>query len=479
MARLNNRPFSFRRANKAAFVAGSLFLAAAFHFAYDRYLSDLWGYFGFLPITAGTFELVLTYLLAVSPAAWMPADFRRPTLVLYWSIYGITYIPSTMVLTFAVPEGEPPRYALQLALFAGLQIIGAAYWLPRFRIRREQLSVRSFVVLMGLFGAGLVAVLLYRYGVSLSFAPLDDPYTARFAADVTGGTLLGYAVAWIPSVVVGLLMALGYVRRNMMLVLAGIGLSAYLYMAVASRGYLTPIVIAAAIFVVTLGNPNRLGPAMLWGFAAAIGLMTVTYAGALGEGLQPNGGFGALVIAQFMILFRTFGNAGLLTLQYDDFVASNGTTYWSHVRGVNAFVEYPFQEPLSREVGMSAYGSFDNNAVAHFLAYDGIAAAGIPGVIAISVVCMLVFWAMDSVSARLDKLFVAIFLCYHITTLNNTGLFTTLVGHGLIIQMLALYLMPRRLVPDLESQEEPARGVALRGPPDGVDGAEHEPQQQT
>ena len=474
MARQGSKQFSLLRTNRAAFVAGSLFLTAAFHFSYAKYLSDTWSYFGFLPITTGALNLFLAYVLAVAPAAWMPADFKRPTLVLYWSIYAITYIPSIMVLTFAVPEGEPPRYALQLALFVGLQIIGVAYRLPRFRIRRAQLSARSFVVGMGLFGAVLIAVLLYQYGVSLSFAPLADPYAARSAANVTGGTLVGYSVAWISTVVVGMLMALGYARRNLMLVLAGIGLSAYLYMAVASRGYLTPIVIAAAIFVVTLGNRNRLGPAMLWGFAAAIGIMTATYAGAFGVGPQQNSTFGPLVIAQFIVLFRTFGNSGLLTLQYEEFVASNGMTYWSHVRGISSFIEYPFQEPLSREVGISLFGSFDNNAVAHFFAYDGIAAAGIPGVIAISVLCMLVFWTLDSVSARLDKLFVGIFLCYHIANLNNTGLFTTLIGHGMVIQMVALYLLPRKLAPDLEGQEEPA----LSRLPDGVKGAKDEPEHQ-
>ncbi|MCH8977693.1 MAG: hypothetical protein IH945_00415 [Armatimonadetes bacterium] len=479
MARLNSRRFSFRWTNRSAFVAGSLFLTVAFHYSYVKYLSHLWSYFGFIPITASILSLVLTYVLAVAPATWMPADFKRPTLVLYWSIYAITYIPSIMVLTFAVPEGDPPRFALQLALFAGLQIIGAAYWLPRFRIRREQLNVPSFVVCMVLFGAGLFAMLLYQFGFDLSFAPLDDPYGVRTEANVIGGTLIGYTAAWIPSVVVGILLAMGYVRRNLMLVLAGIGLSAYLYMAVASRAYLTPIVITAAIFAVTIGNRKRLGPAMLLGFAATIVLMTATYTEGLGEGLQTTQGFGPLPIAQFMILFRTFGNAGLMTLQYDNFIASHGTTHWSHVRGVNLLIEYPFQEPLAREVGIDRFGAYDINAVGHFFAYDGIAAAGIPGVIAISVVCMLAFWALDSVSARLDKLFVGLFLCYQITNLNNTGLFTTLLGHGLILQMLVLYVMPRRLAPDAETPARPAGSSALGGPPDDVGDAENEPQQQS
>ena len=120
MARQDLKQYSLLRTNRAAFVAGSLFLTAAFHFSYAQYLSDIWFYFGFLPITASALNLVIAYVLAVAPAAWMPVDFKRPTLVLYWSIYAITYIPSILVLTFAVPEGEPPRLALQLALFVGL-----------------------------------------------------------------------------------------------------------------------------------------------------------------------------------------------------------------------------------------------------------------------------------------------------------------------------------------------------------------------
>jgi len=447
------KELSKRTTNRLWFVGCSLALTAAFHFCYAEYLADLWYYFGFNPITAEWHIIALTYLIAVAPSLWMPCEFKRPSLVLYWSVYAITYIPSILVLTFAVSDGESPRYALQAALFASMQIIGLCYWLPAIRIRKKHLTVPSFLTIVLLCSASLIGVLVLTYGVSFSLAPLSDPYGARSAASVAGGSLVGYASAWIPPIVIGLLMSLGYVRKNWMLVTAGIAVSIYLYMAVASRGHLTPIVIAAAVFLAALINRNKIGTFMMGGCALLIVLLTLSYSGWNDETLTNTQGLSSVMLAQFIVLFRTFGNTGLLTLKYDDFAATEGYTYWSHVRGIDAFVDYPFNEPLSREVGLHTYGSFDNNAVAHMFAYDGIAAAGIDGVLVVGVICMLVFWFIDSVSARLDKVFTAIFICYYISMLNNTGLFTTLIGHGLVIQILVLYYMPRKLAPEKDGNK--------------------------
>jgi hypothetical protein len=143
----------------------------------------------------------------------------------------------------------------------------------------------------------------------------------------------------------------------------------------------------------------------------------------------------------FLVFFRTFGLAGLLSAQYYYFFDHNPVTYYSHIKGLNLLIHYPFKYPLGTEIGYYYYFPLVDTT-AHFWATDGLAALHLPGILIASVVCAFVFWLIDSVGQELDIKFVALTMFYATYSLANLSLFTTLLSGGLGLLILFLYWMP-------------------------------------
>jgi hypothetical protein len=144
----------------------------------------------------------------------------------------------------------------------------------------------------------------------------------------------------------------------------------------------------------------------------------------------------------FFVFVRIFSVQGLLSAQYYDFFQHNPLTHYSSVNVVGWLFHYPYAHPVGLEVGYSVSGDPLYDAVAHFWAYDGIAAWGLPGILVISCACALVFWMLDSAAQRHDPRFAALVTCYAAYNLANISLFTSLLSGGLWAIALALYLMP-------------------------------------
>jgi len=153
-----------------------------------------------------------------------------------------------------------------------------------------------------------------------------------------------------------------------------------------------------------------------------------------------------LTVALFVVLQRTLSLGGLGTAQYYDFFQKNPLTYFSHIKGVNLFVHYPYSYPIGQEIGQAYWGGSDVDATAHFWAADGIGGLGLPGIILVSILCALVFWTLDSASRRHDPRFAALVTSFAALNLANISMFTTLLSGGLGLLIVWLYLMPPKAV---------------------------------
>jgi hypothetical protein len=131
-------------------------------------------------------------------------------------------------------------------------------------------------------------------------------------------------------------------------------------------------------------------------------------------------------------------------MSYDfyDFFSRHGYTYWSHVRFVSRFIPYTYDLQIPYLIGREYYGNDVLSANAHFMATDGIAAAGIPGLLLISAVAGLVLYVIDLLAKRHDRLFLLLLLAGPLIALLNVGLFTTLLTDGLGVLIVLLAIMP-------------------------------------
>lgn len=138
-------------------------------------------------------------------------------------------------------------------------------------------------------------------------------------------------------------------------------------------------------------------------------------------------------IASFLLL-RTVCVAGWLTQFYIHFFNENPYTYYSHINAVNFVTNsYPYNAPLGRVV---AYGS--QNANANFFLTDGVAAAGLAGIIFIGLLFLGILILINSISARYKRTDIFIIFMPTMAFFLNTSIFTTLLSNGLLFLIIII-----------------------------------------
>ena len=135
--------------------------------------------------------------------------------------------------------------------------------------------------------------------------------------------------------------------------------------------------------------------------------------------------------AGFIIILRTTAVAGWLTQYYLRFFSVNDNPYtlYSHINIINLLTDYyPYASSLGDTV---AYGS--QNANANFLLTDGVAAAGIFGLLLIGLVFYFLLHILNSISYRYRLSDLLVIFLPTLSYVMNTSLFTTLLSNGLLI----------------------------------------------
>ena len=140
--------------------------------------------------------------------------------------------------------------------------------------------------------------------------------------------------------------------------------------------------------------------------------------------------------AGFIVILRTTAVAGWLTQYYLRFFSVNDKPYtlYSHINIINLLTDYyPYADSLGKTV---AYGS--QNANANFLLTDGVAAAGIFGLLLIGLVFYVLLHILNSISYRYRLSDLLVIFLPTLSYILNTSLFTTLLSNGLLILILLL-----------------------------------------
>jgi len=134
-----------------------------------------------------------------------------------------------------------------------------------------------------------------------------------------------------------------------------------------------------------------------------------------------------------IILMRTFGIAGLLTYQYNEFFKTHDKTYFSHINIVNAITgNYTYKNSLGVEVAEYFVGDGTTNANANFIATDGIASFGLAGVIIVCIILGFYFAFTKSQISEKNQLLVGLLFIPFCFIVLNVGLFTSLLSGGFI-----------------------------------------------
>jgi len=130
---------------------------------------------------------------------------------------------------------------------------------------------------------------------------------------------------------------------------------------------------------------------------------------------------------------------------YIEFFTSNPQTYYSHVTDISLLIEYPYDLPVGRVVGAYQYGTPDINANSGIWATDGVASAGLFGVLLIGVALGAFLGFTNRITNTIRHDFVSVALVPLVLLMTNVSMFTTLASGGGIL----LVFIIRRLGRDL------------------------------
>ena len=420
-------------------LSGIVAYVALFGWIYEYYLYPTWDYYGFHYYPPPWPYLALGWLFSVMPGLWMPVELIRPSQLAYWVLYITVFIPSMFVPLYLGLDTPDEISLLMVTLFAGFAIIGGCYVLPLFRLGPARISRNLFWKWFGFATAALALWLLVVFRSHMQFLSFNDIYDLRYIQnDVSEGTFVNYAFMLLTGAFNPFLIAFGLFRKRKWVLAAGVLGQLLVYVVGGTKGSILSIIFIPGFYALLRSGPRSFGLKIIFGTLGIAAALCFSYrlAGYEPEPLQLHW------LVLFVVLMRTLSANAMLTGWYYNYFQTNPHTFFSHVRGVDWFVHYPYQKSVAMEIGSVYMGPNDPDPTAHFWATDGIGGLGLPGILVVSALCAAVFWALDSASQRHDPRLAALVTTYAAYNISNISLFTSLFSGGLAVLIVLLYLMP-------------------------------------
>lgn len=439
---------------RTCLLGGIAVYAALFCWLYIHWLAPTFSYMGMTYQPPPVLLLCLAWLLVLLPALCIPVRLSRASHVPIWLIYLLVYIPSLFCPLFMARQSRGEILALMGWLAAGMAVLLANDFIPRIRITQNLISPAFFWTLIVLVTVVLDVWIIAIFHSGMHLVGFSDVYELRSSTDeLSKGTGIGYAVMLLSSVINPMYIAYGLTSRRKALIVVGFLNQLLLYTAGGSKAVILSIFMLVGLYFIIGRSGQSFGLRMVAAVNSILVLLCFL--------VEKKDLSTVLKLAVSVLFMRTFANGGYMTGAYASFFHSHPLTYLSSVHGIDQVIHYPYARTVALELGWYEMGVPDLDLNAHFWATDGIAAFGPPGILLISFLCALVFWVLDSSSAKHSTVFVSLMLAFVTVNLTNVSLFTTLVSGGLGILILLLVFMPATeradslLGPD-ESQADPA-----------------------
>ena len=403
---------------------------------YIEWLEPWFAYFGFTYLEPNLTTRMLQWVLALVPLVWMPMGVRRPSVLIYWILYLVVYVPSIFVPAFLALRPTWEINLQQIVLFVSFWITGLGCKLKPLKIPVLKVSSKLFWLIFSITAILLTIWVVVAFNGRLKLVSVSDVYGQRSEAnELLEKGYLAYALVFLSGFINPVLLALGIFKKKPYLFFIGTMGQLLIYSAAANKSVMASIIFIPFMALLLFKNRGSFGLVLSSSLAILLGLLYF-----FGKANADTQGF-AFAITSLVIL-RTVAVPGLVMGEYAEFFATHPLTYMSHIHGVDKIIKYPYGTDIGHELGLYYTGNPEVNANANFWCTDGIAAFGVIGLLTASVACALFFWALDSSSSRVDVRFSAMIVSFTALTLANASLFTTLITGGAVLLMLFFKFMP-------------------------------------
>ena len=421
-------------AQRLAIAAVALVYIFVLHTVYQHTIAPQFSYLQYTYRSPDPVHYSVAIALVVALAVILPHRIGRPSQFICWILFVVAVAPSIIVPQYTqVLDSDD---AIEVAIWAALSFLPVAIFGSRRALRD---SLPRFTVSPSTFWGVVIvlSVFVYAYviadvGVSFSLPSLSDVYGVRSEYQATendSSVLLSYATPLIANVINPLIIGRGLLSRRWVWLAAGLLGQLFIYSFTGYRSaLLSPLALLAAYLLFRRGNRPAAVLVLASFTVLTVGMWAL-------DTLTASDDFTSLLVRRFLI------TPGLLTAGYVFVFADIPKAHLAHsfLRGV---LDYPYSREPPQLVGELFFGNAATNANANLLA-DGYANFGFTGMLLECLVLMVVLWFIDDACRGLPVGVAALAFVMPTLSLADSGLFTTLLTHGMGAATLACLLMPR------------------------------------
>lgn len=385
-----------------------------------------WDYLGFSLGPSPTLSLLFSVAVMLVPIPLMRRKIQQASTFLIWCIYFFIYIPAVLFPVRQWLSDDVPMLigSLCCSFLLILTLIRSPPAVIRIRVPVNTFWLGFWTIYLLLTGYCLTI-----FNGSFSLADLTNVYDQRaLAGKLSEGNFVGYATGMLSGCLNPFLMSVGLLHKRPAYLVLGVAGQIFVYATFAMKSTLLSVVIILLLYLLCIR-----GGRVRWRGVAIFSLTSILLPLTIGLFVNEDASVLYENIAA-IVYMRTYGMVGALTGTYYDFFLHNPQTYYSHINVVGAFVAYPYQASIGEVIGASM--GFEMNANANFFATDGIAAAGLIGLLLIGAIVGLSLRAMDALVPRENVAVLCGAVGPAVISLANSSFFTTLLTGGLILLIL-------------------------------------------
>lgn len=414
---------------------------AILHYAYVNHIAPFFTYLQFGYRSPDPFGYAVAIAFVVAIALLLPRQIRRPSHLIVWVLFLIAVLPSLVVSQYAPALSRPA--ALELALWVGgcfllVVLLGTRHPLRGF-VPIMPLRARTWWVLIAVLFVVLNGYVMLAIGVSWTLPSFNDVYGVRgeFRVEEAQFPALGYVVPVLDKIINPAMIVCGLFTRRWGWAVAGTLGELYLYAEQGNKtASLAPIALVAAFLFLRTRRPT--GSTVL--LAASIGSIIVITV----DRLLASNDLTSLFIRRALVL------PGLTTAGYVQVFDDAPKAELGH-SVLRSFVDYPYEKEPSDLVGALFFGDPDTHANGNWLA-DGYANFGYPGMLAATVVLILLLWAVDDATRGLSAPFACMLFVVPAISLAESAVLTAILTHGFFALIVLCALAPRDWPPATEDR---------------------------
>lgn len=435
---LKMQRFSFSDfAQRGLLFASSVVYAMSLAYCLKYYASLQWSEYGF---SYGGVSVDDALLILVAAAVWsivLPLRIDRPSSLFLIVIYLFVGVPSIVAMVGLERSPEGMYYALLfcivLAFSLACVLCRAFAWESVKRSHSD-----GFVVFMVVAWSLSAVILVVSFWDIMAIVSLDEIYAQR-SLGAARNLIEGYLQTYFGLVFSPALLVIGLNKRRPALCALGCIGALILYSITAEKAvFMYPLFIIVLFIALRSGSRILTSASSVAVLFAIILVLSVTF-------------HGESSIAAFVAWYlgvRSLLIPGAFVCYYADYFGWRGYTFFSQISGLGAIVERPSAfiheerwPSLGHMVGESFLGIPTLNANASFIASDGVASLGLPGVFLIFLVFALFVMLLDRVSRGVSADFTLPVLLPLALTLTNGSLFTALTSFGGAFYVLAFIVL--------------------------------------